>query len=109
MVGTTSILAEEGDPNKCPRCKGKVFEAEKMQSNRGIFHKNCFKCIDCQRALDPSLVFDGFQVSSFFFVTIDTSYCLVSLSVFLLIPTIFEGLDHTTIWKRLFTYLFQIY
>jgi hypothetical protein len=37
-----------------------------MQSNRGIFHKNCFKCIDCQRALDPSLVFDGFQVATFF-------------------------------------------
>ena len=62
MVGTASILAEEGDPNKCPKCKGKVFEAEKMQSNRGVFHKNCFKCIDCHRALDPSLVFDGFQV-----------------------------------------------
>ena len=63
MVGTTSILAQEGDPNMCPRCKGKVFEAEKIQSNRGMFHKNCFKCIDCHRALDPSLVFDGFQVS----------------------------------------------
>ena len=59
MVQTTTILAEEGDKNKCPRCSGKVFEAEKMASNNGVFHRKCFNCQDCHRALDASSVNDG--------------------------------------------------
>ncbi len=65
LVETTTIMAEEGDKNKCPRCSGKVFEAEKMMSNKGVFHKKCFTCLDCHRALDASLVTDGFEVSLF--------------------------------------------
>ena len=34
-----SILADEGDINKCLRCNGKVFEAERMASNKSVFHK----------------------------------------------------------------------
>lgn len=59
IVDTTSIMAESGDPSCCPKCKGKVFEAEKMASNNGVFHKKCFTCGDCKRALDPALVTDG--------------------------------------------------
>jgi len=59
MVETTTIMADEGDKNKCPRCSGKVFEAEKMTSNKSIFHRKCFTCQDCRRALDASLVNDG--------------------------------------------------
>ena len=59
MVETTTILADEGDKNKCPRCSGKVFEAEKMASNKGVFHRKCFNCQDCHRALDASSVNDG--------------------------------------------------
>jgi hypothetical protein len=62
MTETTAILADDGDKNKCPRCSGKVFEAEKMTSNRSVFHKKCFNCQDCHRALDPSLVNDGHEV-----------------------------------------------
>ena len=28
-----------------PRCNGKVFEAEKMTTKRGLYHKKCFACI----------------------------------------------------------------
>lgn len=59
VVDTTTILAEAGDKDACPRCQGKVFPAEKMTSNNGSFHKKCFTCGDCRRALDPSLVCDG--------------------------------------------------
>ncbi len=29
-IETWVIKAEKGDPNACPKCDGKVFEAEKM-------------------------------------------------------------------------------
>ncbi len=41
------------------RCEGKVFEAERMQMRNGAFHKNCFRCSSCSRALDFSLACDG--------------------------------------------------
>ena len=59
MVETTRIMADDGDANKCPKCNGKVFEAERMASNKSVFHRKCFTCNDCHRALDPSLVNDG--------------------------------------------------
>ena len=44
----------------CPSCNGKVFDYERMASPRGFgFHKKCFTCEDCNRALDASLVCDG--------------------------------------------------
>ena len=66
MVETTTILADEGDKNKCPRCSGKVFEAEKMASNKGLFHRKCFNCQDCHRALDFSSVNDGPEDAAIF-------------------------------------------
>ena len=66
MVETTTILADEGDKNKCPRCSGKVFEAEKMASNKGVFHRKCFNCQDCHRALDFSSVNDGPEDATIF-------------------------------------------
>ena len=59
MVETTKIMADEGDTNKCPKCNGKVFEAERMASNKNVYHRKCFTCYDCHRALDPSSVNDG--------------------------------------------------
>ena len=42
----TSVLpGEDGDRECCPRCNGKVFEAEKMTTKRGLYHKKCFACI----------------------------------------------------------------
>ena len=38
---------------------GKVFEAERMASNKSVFHKKCFTCQDCHRPLDSSLFNDG--------------------------------------------------
>ena len=34
---------------------GKVFEAEKMTTKRGFYHKKCFTCGNCKRALDYQL------------------------------------------------------
>ena len=53
------IQAEYGDPFGCPRCAGKVFEAEKMKMKNGCYHKKCFTCIECHRPMDYSLAVDG--------------------------------------------------
>ena len=57
------IKAEPGDESGCPRCGGKVFEAEKMASKSGYFHKLCFTCKICNRLMDYSNYVD-YQVSS---------------------------------------------
>ena len=56
------IKAEPGDESGCPRCGGKVFEAEKMASKSGYFHKLCFTCKICNRLMDYSNYVD-YQVS----------------------------------------------
>jgi len=60
VVETWVIKGEKGDPNCCPKCDGKVFEAEKMVSASGSwYHKNCFRCVDCSRLLDSLTNNDG--------------------------------------------------
>jgi len=53
---TTSILARRGDNDCCPRCGGRVFQAEKVLSAKGVYHRACFRCaeVDCGRSLDSS-------------------------------------------------------
>ena len=52
MVNTTLIKAEDGDKDKCPKCGGKVFEAEKISSGSFAYHRLCFTCTECSRGLD---------------------------------------------------------
>lgn len=59
IVESQTIPADDGDPFKCPRCSGKVFEAEKMKMKSGCYHKKCFSCIECCRPLNYSLATDG--------------------------------------------------
>ena len=59
MVETESIKAADGDPDKCPRCSGKVFPAERMAMRSGNYHKSCFSCGKCKRLLDFTLACDG--------------------------------------------------
>lgn len=58
---TTSILAKAGDSDRCPRCYGKVFQAEKMLSAHGVYHRACFRCAEqeCGRALDSTTYCDS--------------------------------------------------
>ena len=51
------IMAGEGDESRCPRCAGKVFEAERMKTSAGSFHPACFRCAKCATTLDYSKVF----------------------------------------------------
>lgn len=46
------IKADLGDADGCPRCGGKVFEAEKMMVGHGVYHKKCFSCRVCFRPMD---------------------------------------------------------
>ena len=39
----TSSIKGEGN-EACPRCQGKVFEAEKMKTKTHVWHKKCFTC-----------------------------------------------------------------
>jgi hypothetical protein len=60
LVETDIIKAvNDTDPDCCPRCKGKVFEAEKMSMRVGSYHKKCFSCSLCHRNLDFSIASDG--------------------------------------------------
>lgn len=58
IIETWTIQAGEDD-RPCPRCNGKVFEAEKMISMRHVYHKKCFSCKECQRPLDHFIACDA--------------------------------------------------
>ena len=58
-VDTSVIPGEDGDRESCPKCNGKVFEAEKMITKRGLYHKKCFACIKCKHQLDYFLAIEG--------------------------------------------------
>ncbi len=53
------ILLDPEDPAACPRCGGKVFEAEKISSRSFLFHKNCFSCKACGHRLDATTSMEG--------------------------------------------------
>ena len=44
----------DNDPEACLRCKGKVYEAEKIGVRAGLFHSYCLKCNECQKQLESS-------------------------------------------------------
>ena len=46
------IQGDLAQTERCLRCGGNVFEAEKIVTTVGLFHMNCFKCLQCSRALD---------------------------------------------------------
>ena len=48
--------AQEGDII-CPGCNGKIFDAEKLLTQYGPFHKTCFKCFKCSISLVSSPAF----------------------------------------------------
>ena len=48
------IMIDASDPTACPRCQGKVFEAEKMMTKNRLYHKQCFTCYQCKHSLDYS-------------------------------------------------------
>ena len=56
---TKAIMGGDGDTDSCPRCAGKVFEAEKCGTKVGPYHKNCFSCIECTRKLDSVTCCEG--------------------------------------------------
>jgi len=58
-MDSKTIMGSKGDPDACPRCDGKVFEAEKCPTKVGPFHKNCFSCIECNRKLDSVTCCEG--------------------------------------------------
>ena len=54
-----AIPGEDGDKMTCPRCDGKVFEAERMVTRVGSYHKSCFSCIVCSKKLDSTTCCEG--------------------------------------------------
>jgi len=43
----------------CPRCGGRVYEAERRSTAGLNFHATCFNCKDCHKALDSTSVCDN--------------------------------------------------
>ena len=61
-VGPTDMgrfPAPSGDSSRCPRCTGRVFDAEKMVAKAGWFHRVCFRCFICTKLLDQTNFSDG--------------------------------------------------
>ena len=52
LVETVTIRAEEGDPDRCPKCEGKVFPAERRTLGGRSYHRTCFSCSSCTRVLE---------------------------------------------------------
>jgi hypothetical protein len=50
---------DKSDPSACPRCGGRVFEAEKMSTRNRLFHKQCFSCCQCNHGLDYTNCMEG--------------------------------------------------
>jgi len=48
QISDVAIIPAEDEKDGCPRCGGKVFEAEKMITKSGVYHKKCFSCINCK-------------------------------------------------------------
>lgn len=55
----TPFPTEDDAPDACVRCKGKVFEAEKLNTKTGLIHKYCLSCNDCRTNLDASSFYNG--------------------------------------------------
>jgi hypothetical protein len=59
-VETTTILASsKANSDGCRRCRGIVYDAEKMSMRSGVYHRLCFNCAACRRALDYLLAVDS--------------------------------------------------
>ena len=37
---------------KCERCSASVYDMERLDYDRKVFHKSCFKCLECKRNLE---------------------------------------------------------
>ena len=59
VFDTKAIKGDAKDKDTCPRCKGKVFHAERMLSKKHSFHKTCFSRLECQRPLDSMTFCDA--------------------------------------------------
>ena len=69
-----AIPGEDGDKLTCPRCSGKVFEAERCVTRVGSYHKGCFSCIECSKKLDSTTCCEG---TSFYIEINCRSFCVI--------------------------------
>uniref|UniRef100_A0A7S4L8V2 LIM zinc-binding domain-containing protein n=1 Tax=Paramoeba aestuarina TaxID=180227 RepID=A0A7S4L8V2_9EUKA len=45
-------FSQESGSNKCVHCGKTVYPLEKVAAGKHNYHKNCFKCHDCEKKLD---------------------------------------------------------
>ncbi|CAG9563068.1 unnamed protein product [Danaus chrysippus] len=53
------VIAKAPPGEGCPRCGGCVYAAEQMLARGRAWHKECFKCGDCQKRLDSTNCCEG--------------------------------------------------
>merc|ERR1712066_1012084 len=53
------IVTSDDDSLACIRCRGKVFDAEKITGSHGLFHRSCYSCAECSKTLEPASGFDA--------------------------------------------------
>eukprot|EP00122_Pirum_gemmata_P019184 Pgem_evm1s17966 len=49
---TTNLTKIKSSTDRCPRCNDRVYAAEALRSEAGIFHKKCFSCYDCKKKIE---------------------------------------------------------
>jgi hypothetical protein len=54
----SKVKGLNNDADACPRCCGKVYANEMMQSKGKCFHKDCFTCYDCEHILNVSTAYE---------------------------------------------------
>jgi len=54
-----SKIAQAPPGEGCPRCGGRVYQAEEMLAMGKGWHKHCFHCIECNKKLDSLTHNDG--------------------------------------------------
>lgn len=53
-LNTSKYAQKYGGAEKCPRCGGPVYAAEKVIGAGKPWHKNCFRCAKCGKSLEST-------------------------------------------------------
>ena len=56
ILSVVLLIQEKGmfitvEPDKCSACEKTVYAMEKLEMNKNVYHRGCFKCSHCSATL----------------------------------------------------------